>query len=82
MCKHTVPSPLVLVLVFFRNIKLAFTARVRCHAQWQSAEGELRRVKQVYEKARSQGRIPQDRVGHSFAQIAEVFIIRNEYYVY
>lgn len=31
-------------------------------------------MKQVHEKARSQGRIPQERMGHSFAQIAEVRI--------
>ena len=29
-------------------------------------------MKQVHEKARSQGKIPQDRIGHSFAQIADV----------
>lgn len=54
---------------------MAFASRVRCHALWQNAEGELRRVKQVHEKARSQGRIPQDRVGHSLVQIADVCTI-------
>lgn len=54
---------------------MAFASRVRCHAQWQSAEGELRRVKQVHERARSQGKIPQDRIGHSLAQIADVCVV-------
>ncbi|KAH8108328.1 Vps5 C terminal like-domain-containing protein [Phellopilus nigrolimitatus] len=53
------------------SVRMAFASRVRCHALWQNAEGELRRVKQVHEKARSQGRIPQDRVGHSLVQIAD-----------
>lgn len=51
---------------------MAFASRVRCHSQWQNAESELRRVKQSYERARNQGRIPPERMGHSLAQIAEV----------
>ncbi|KAL5536777.1 VPS5 [Sanghuangporus sanghuang] len=53
------------------SVRMAFASRVRCHSQWQNAESELRRVKQSYERARSQGRIPQERTGHALAQIAE-----------
>ncbi|KAL5492536.1 VPS5 [Sanghuangporus weigelae] len=53
------------------SVRMAFASRVRCHSQWQNAESELRRVKQSYERARNQGRIPQERTGHSLAQIAE-----------
>ncbi|KAI5120370.1 hypothetical protein M0805_006892 [Coniferiporia weirii] len=53
------------------SVRMAFASRVRCHAQWQTTEVELRRVKQAHEKARSQGRIHQDRLGHSLAQIAD-----------
>lgn len=52
--------------------QLAFTSRARCYNQWQSAESELKRIKQVHEKARSQGRISQDRMGHSMNQVADV----------
>ena len=51
---------------------MAFTSRVRCYNQWQSAENDLKRIKQVHEKARSQGRISQDRISHSMGQIADV----------
>lgn len=53
-------------------MKVAFASRIRCYGQWQNAENELRRVKQSSERARNQGRTPQDRVGHSLSQIAEV----------
>lgn len=55
-------------------LQMAFTSRVRCHALWQSAEAELRRFKQSHEKARSQGRMSQERIGHSLAQIADVVL--------
>ncbi|EJD07710.1 uncharacterized protein FOMMEDRAFT_101108 [Fomitiporia mediterranea MF3/22] len=53
------------------SVRMAFNSRARCHSQWQHAESELRRVKQAHEKARSQGRIPQERMSHALAQVAE-----------
>jgi len=50
---------------------MAFASRIRCYALWQNTEAELRRIKQSHEKARLQGRISQDRIGHSLAQLAE-----------
>ncbi|THH07322.1 hypothetical protein EW145_g3462 [Phellinidium pouzarii] len=59
--------------VFFLLFKkqMAFSSRIRCYSRWQNAEGELWRMKQAHEKARGQGRIPQDRVGYSLVQIAD-----------
>ena len=53
-------------------LQVAFSSRIRCYNQWQNAESELKRVRQVHEKARSQGRISQDRMGHSMSQVADV----------
>ncbi len=53
-------------------MQIAFSSRIRCYARWQTAESEARRTKQAHERARNQGTLPQDRVPHSLAQIAEV----------
>ncbi|TDL23588.1 Vps5-domain-containing protein [Rickenella mellea] len=53
------------------SVRNAFSSRIRCYNLWQNADSEVRRVKQAHEKARSQGRIPADRLGHSLSQIAD-----------
>ena len=55
---------------------MSFASRLRCYTSWQNAEAELRRIKQNHEKARAQGRITQDRIGYSLAQIADVIFIQ------
>ncbi|KAF8704715.1 Vps5 C terminal like, partial [Rhizoctonia solani] len=53
------------------SIRLAFASRIRLHAAWQNANAEAKRVRTAHEKARRQGRIPQDRVGMSMHEVAE-----------
>lgn len=53
-------------------IQLAFNSRIRTYHTWQNADAEVRRVKQNHERARGQGRIPADRLGHSLSVMAEV----------
>lgn len=40
--------------------------------QWQNADAEVRRVRQMHERARAQGRLPTERVGHTVTLVAEV----------
>jgi sorting nexin-1/2 len=54
---------------------MAFNSRVRTYHSWQSADAEVRRVKQLHERNRAQGRIQADRMGYSMNQIAEVRIV-------
>lgn len=71
---------------------MAFTSRIRCYNAWQNAENDLKRTKQVHEKARSQGRISQDRIGLSMGQVADVsykhlslcfeFLFTSSHYLY
>ncbi|CAE7054761.1 unnamed protein product [Rhizoctonia solani] len=53
------------------SIRLTFASRIRLHAAWQNANAEAKRVRTSHEKARRQGRIPQDRVGMSMHEVAE-----------
>ncbi|KAB5589577.1 Sorting nexin-1 protein [Ceratobasidium theobromae] len=53
------------------SIRLTFASRIRLHAAWQNANAEAKRVRTAHEKARRQGRIPQDRVGASMQEMAE-----------
>ncbi|KAG9095895.1 Vacuolar protein sorting-associated protein 5 [Ceratobasidium sp. UAMH 11750] len=53
------------------SIRLTFTSRIRLHASWQNANAEAKRVRTVHEKARRQGKIPQDRVGVAMHEMAE-----------
>ncbi|CAE6359297.1 unnamed protein product [Rhizoctonia solani] len=53
------------------SIRLTFASRIRLHAAWQNANAEAKRVRTAHEKARRQGRIPQDRVGMSMHEVAE-----------
>jgi sorting nexin-1/2 len=51
---------------------MAFSSRVRVYHAWQNADAELRRLKQVHERNRAQGKIANDRLGNSYSQIGEV----------
>ncbi|KZT39373.1 Vps5-domain-containing protein [Sistotremastrum suecicum HHB10207 ss-3] len=53
------------------SVRLAFASRIRCHATWQAADSDVRRVRAAQEKARKQGRLPSDRLTHSLAEIQE-----------
>jgi len=52
--------------------QMAFSSRVRVYHAWQNAEAELRRLKQTHERNRAQGKVANDRLGHSYSQIGEV----------
>jgi hypothetical protein len=54
---------------------MAFSSRVRVYHAWQNADADLRRVKQVHERNRAQGKVTAekgDRLRHSYSQIGEV----------
>ncbi|QRV74439.1 vacuolar protein sorting-associated protein 5 [Ceratobasidium sp. AG-Ba] len=53
------------------SIRLTFSSRIRLHAAWQNANAEAKRVRTAHEKARRQGKIPQDRVGMAMHEMAE-----------
>ncbi|KAG9122842.1 Vacuolar protein sorting-associated protein 5 [Ceratobasidium sp. 392] len=53
------------------SIRLTFTSRIRLHAAWQNANAEAKRVRTAHEKARRQGKMPQDRVGVAMHEMAE-----------
>jgi hypothetical protein len=44
--------------LFLGPIQLAFNSRIRTYQAWQSADAEVRRVKQNNERARGHARIP------------------------
>jgi len=56
----------------FVFVQMAFSSRVRVYHAWQNAEAELRRLKQSHERNRAQGKVANDRLGHSYSQIGEV----------
>lgn len=56
---------------------MAFSSRVRVYHAWQNADAELRRIKQAHERNRAQGKIANDRLGHSYSQIGEVRLLRS-----
>ena len=45
-------------ILFLGPIQLAFNSRIRTYQAWQSADAEVRRVKQNNERARGHARIP------------------------
>ena len=54
---------------------MAFSSRVRVYHTWQNADADLRRIKQVHERNRAQGKVVAergDRLKHSYSQIGEV----------
>lgn len=51
--------------------KLAYASRVRSFNTWQSADARAQQVRANHEKARRQGRIPNDRLGILLAEIAD-----------
>ncbi|KAG8220989.1 Vps5 C terminal like-domain-containing protein [Butyriboletus roseoflavus] len=53
------------------SVRLAFNSRVRTYTNWQNADAEVRRVRQMHERARTQGRAPTERVGHTVSLVTE-----------
>lgn len=51
--------------------KLAFNSRGRTYVNWQNADAEVRRVRQIHERARAQGRLPTERAGHTVSLVTE-----------
>lgn len=38
---------------------------------WQNADAEVRRVRQIHERAKAQGRLPTERAGHTVSLVTE-----------
>lgn len=53
------------------SVRMAFNSRMRTYTAWQSADSDVRRVKQNHERLRAQGRLPTDRMSHTVSQISE-----------
>lgn len=50
---------------------MAFNSRIRTYTSWQNADAEVRRARQIHDRAKAQGRLPTDRVGHTVSLVAE-----------
>ncbi|KAH7890823.1 Vps5 C terminal like-domain-containing protein [Phlebopus sp. FC_14] len=53
------------------SVRMAFNSRIRTYTSWQHADAEVRRVRQIHERARAQGRLPTERVGHTVSLVTE-----------
>ncbi|KIJ65594.1 hypothetical protein HYDPIDRAFT_174995 [Hydnomerulius pinastri MD-312] len=53
------------------SVRMAFNSRIRTYTSWQNADAEVRRARQIHERARAQGRLPTDRVGHTVNLVTE-----------
>ncbi|KAF8141549.1 Vps5 C terminal like-domain-containing protein [Boletus edulis] len=53
------------------SVRLAFNSRVRTYTNWQNADAEVRRARQIHERVRAQGRVPTERMGHTVSLVAE-----------
>ncbi|KAI6113059.1 Vps5 C terminal like-domain-containing protein [Pisolithus sp. B1] len=53
------------------SVRMAFNSRIRTYTNWQSADAEVRRARQMHDRAKVQGRLPTDRVGHTVSLVAE-----------
>ncbi|KAF7308497.1 Beta-glucan synthesis-associated [Mycena chlorophos] len=53
------------------SVRLAFNSRIRSYHSWRASEADSLRVKQTHERNRAQGRIPNERVGYSLAQVSD-----------
>ncbi|KAF9240677.1 Vps5 C terminal like-domain-containing protein [Melanogaster broomeanus] len=53
------------------SVRMAFSSRIRTYTSWQNADTEVRRVRQIHERARVQGRLPSDRAGHTVSLVTE-----------
>ncbi|KIK23005.1 hypothetical protein PISMIDRAFT_101241 [Pisolithus microcarpus 441] len=53
------------------SVRMAFNSRIRIYTNWQSADAEVRRARQMHDRAKAQGRLPTDRVGHTVSLVAE-----------
>jgi len=54
------------------SVRLAFASRIRIHATWQTADNDVRRLKANQDRARRQGKLPNDRIAQSLAEVQEV----------
>ncbi|KAL4065858.1 Vps5 C terminal like-domain-containing protein [Scleroderma citrinum] len=53
------------------SVRMAFNSRIRTYTSWQNADAEVRRARQMHDRAKAQGRLPTDRVGHTVSLVAE-----------
>jgi len=53
------------------SVRLAFSSRIRTYHAWQSADSNLRRVKQTHETNRATGRLPSDQLSRSLSVVAD-----------
>ncbi|KAI5995512.1 Vps5 C terminal like-domain-containing protein [Pisolithus albus] len=53
------------------SVRMAFNSRIRTYTNWQNADAEVRRARQMHDRAKAQGRLPTDRVGHTVSLVAE-----------
>ncbi|KAI6126407.1 Vps5 C terminal like-domain-containing protein [Pisolithus croceorrhizus] len=53
------------------SVRMAFNSRIRTYTNWQSADAEVRRARQMHDRVKVQGRLPTDRVGHTVSLVAE-----------
>ncbi|KAG6330139.1 hypothetical protein ID866_8949 [Astraeus odoratus] len=47
------------------SVRMAFNSRIRTYTSWQHADAEVRRARQMHDRAKAQGRLPSDRTGHT-----------------
>ncbi|KAI5999338.1 Vps5 C terminal like-domain-containing protein [Pisolithus orientalis] len=47
------------------SVRMAFNSRIRTYTNCQNADAEVRRARQMHDRAKAQGRLPTDRVGHT-----------------
>lgn len=59
------------------DTKLAFNSRVRTYVNLQNADAEVRRVRQIHERARTHGRLPTERVGHTVSLVSEASYVMS-----
>ena len=60
--------------------KMIFGLHARVYHAWQDADAALRGVKQADERNCAQGKIANDRLGHSYSQIGEVHLFLSTWY--
>ena len=58
-----------------KSTQMAFSSRIRIYHAWQNADANVRRVKQQHEANRAQGRLAQDQLSRSMAQVADVRVL-------
>ncbi|KAI6041276.1 Vps5 C terminal like-domain-containing protein, partial [Pisolithus marmoratus] len=53
------------------SVRMAFNSRIRTYTNWQNTDAEVRRARQMHDRAKAQGRLPTDRIGHTVSLVAE-----------